>query len=132
MKINICFGLLAITYFSGLWAVRSVYIVNNTSEPISVKGPIKALNKTAIPVTIKPGEMVIKDAELEGSLSDTLFVKMLGHATQAIRSYAKKYTKPATALIFVDENNSEKSEQEFELWQTETFVPASVTTPTIF
>lgn len=132
MKKQAYFLLLISCFSSGLWGERLVYIVNNSSETVSVKGPVMASNKVAIPETLKPGEMVVKDAERQGGLNDTLVVTLLGHTTQAIQSYSKKYTKPATALIFVDENEPARIGPGFDLWQTDTFSPATVTTPTVF
>lgn len=131
MKINMCFGLLLMCFVSGLWAVKPVYIINNSTETISVKGPVKATNKAIVPATLKPGEILIKDADLEGNSTDTLVVTILGNTTQVIRSYSKKYTKPAV-LIYVVEDKPEKFGAGFDLWQGDYSSQAPVTTPTSF
>jgi hypothetical protein len=116
----------------GLQAGRKAIIVNRLVEPISLKGPTTSGNKVAIPVTLNPGEAFVQDVEVQGSPIDSLVVTLLGHNSGLIRTFTKKYSKPTSMLIFINENDPAKDAQGFDAWQTDTFADAVVSQITSF
>lgn len=75
---------------------REVYIFNNTNETVTVKGPTKSTNRTAIPVALESGKVLIKNVDSEGSVNDMLDLTYIGNDSGTLKKYSRKYDTEKT------------------------------------
>jgi hypothetical protein len=91
----VCFLNMAMPMFGA----RDLYIYNDTNETVTIKGPTKPTNKTAIPVSLDPKKVLIRSLDSEGTANDLLDLSYIGNTSKNIRKYSKKYDKPINIFI---------------------------------
>lgn len=91
--------LLTITFLAitAQLVARDLYIYNDTTEKISVKGPMQMNNKgVVIPSEIEPGKILIKNLDIISLGNDTINLVYGGVASGNFKKLSRKFTRPVT------------------------------------
>ena len=90
--------IIAVLFASGMQA-RVAYIINDTNETVTVKGPTQPTNKIAIPIPLDPGKAIIKKVDSEGSINDTLNVTYIGNDSNKLKKLSRRFDQPVNIFM---------------------------------